>query len=74
MSLKIALVQQHADADPDGRVVARAPAGRDAILYAECDFRKNGESHARRHFLGDRRPDVYRRMGVTSERPEDRPC
>jgi predicted amidohydrolase len=28
-------------ADPDGRVVARAPRGRDLILYADCDFRKN---------------------------------
>ena len=50
--------------DPDGRVIARAPRGRDAILYAECDFRKNAESHARRHFLEDRRPRVYEAMGL----------
>jgi N-carbamoylputrescine amidase len=50
--------------DPDGRVVARAPRGKDAILYAECDFRKNAACHARRHFLEDRRPDVYGAMGL----------
>ena len=57
--------------DPDGTVIARAPAGRDHILYAECDLRKNGESHAARHFLGDRRPDVYGRLGLTRDKPED---
>ena len=55
-------------ADPDGRVVARAPRGRDLILYAECDFRKNTVCHARRHFLEDRRPSVYGKMGLTDEK------
>lgn len=54
-------------ADPDGRILARAPRGRDAILYADCDFRKNAASHARRHFLEDRRPSVYRAMRITDE-------
>ncbi len=53
--------------DPDGRVVARGPRGQDAILYAECDFRKNLESHAHRHFLVDRRPDAYAKLGLTDK-------
>ena len=57
--------------DPDGTVIARAPLGRDHILYADCDFRRNRESHASRHFLGDRRPSVYRRLGLTEEPPGD---
>jgi N-carbamoylputrescine amidase len=57
-------------ADPDGLVIARAPAGRDHILYADCDFAKNTASHAARHFLEDRRPPVYRTMGLTDDRKE----
>lgn len=57
--------------DPDGLVIARAPQGRDAILYADCDFRKNRESHAGRHFLQDRRPAVYRKLGVTAKKSVD---
>ncbi len=56
---------------PDGTVMARAPEGRDDILYADCDLGKNRGSHAARHFLGDRRPDVYRRLGLTSDKPGD---
>lgn len=54
-------------ADPDGRVVARAPRGRDHILYADCDLGKNAACHAARHFLEDRRPSVYAGMGLTKE-------
>jgi beta-ureidopropionase len=50
--------------DPDGRVIARAPRGEDHILYADCDLARNRASHAARHFLGDRRPEVYGRMGL----------
>jgi len=53
--------------DPDGRVMARAPRGLDHILYADCDLSKNAASHAARHFLEDRRPEVYGRMGLVDE-------
>ena len=46
--------------DPDGQVIARAPQGKDFILAAECDLEKIKHSAAKRHFLGDRRPDLYR--------------
>jgi N-carbamoylputrescine amidase len=46
--------------DPEGRVIARAPHGRDFILYADCDLSKIPLSFAQRHFLPDRRPDFYR--------------
>jgi N-carbamoylputrescine amidase len=44
---------------PDGRVIARAAAGVDAILYADLDLAQTARSHARRLFLRDRRPDLY---------------
>ena len=53
--------------DPDGRVIARAPAGRDHILFADCDLARNAASHAARHFLEDRRPSVYGRMGLADD-------
>jgi N-carbamoylputrescine amidase len=46
--------------DPEGRVIARAPHGRDFILYADCDLSRIPLSFAQRHFLPDRRPDFYR--------------
>jgi N-carbamoylputrescine amidase len=53
--------------DPDGRVIARAPRGLDHVLYADCDLAKNPASHAARHFLEDRRPEVYGRMGLAGK-------
>jgi predicted amidohydrolase len=44
---------------PDGRVIARASAGVDTILYAEVDPAAAAESHARRLFMKDRRPALY---------------
>ena len=45
--------------DPDGRVVARAAAGEEAILVADLDLGEAASSHARRLFLRDRRPELY---------------
>jgi N-carbamoylputrescine amidase len=44
---------------PDGRVIARAAAGVDTILYADLDLGQINDSHARRLFLRDRRADLY---------------
>ncbi len=48
--------------DPWGRVAARAPSGRDHLLLAEVDFSRRRKSPARKHFLPDRRPEIYRRF------------
>ena len=44
---------------PDGRVLARAPRGEDHILLADVNLAQADESHARRLFLADRRPELY---------------
>lgn len=44
---------------PDGTVIARSPRGEDHILYADLDLTVVHESHARRLFLPDRRPELY---------------
>jgi N-carbamoylputrescine amidase len=46
--------------DPDGKVIAQAPSNKDHILYADCDFSKIPQCHAKQHFLRDRRPEFYR--------------
>lgn len=46
--------------DPHGRIIAQAPKEEDHILYADCDFQQIPQSHAKKHFLQDRRPDFYR--------------
>jgi beta-ureidopropionase len=50
-------------ADPYGRVIAQAPGGEDAILYADIDFSSLAGCSARKHFLPDRRPEIYRGEG-----------
>jgi predicted amidohydrolase len=44
---------------PDGDVIARAPRGEDAMLYADVDLSSAATSHARRLFLRHRRPELY---------------
>ena len=44
---------------PDGNVIARAGKGTDEILRCELDLQQARESHARRLFLPDRRPELY---------------
>ncbi len=45
--------------DPDGKVIARADEGKDHILLCDIDLDKVKNSHARRLFLRDRRPELY---------------
>ncbi len=45
---------------PDGRVIARAPALKEHILYADIDLSACETSHARKLFLQHRRPEAYR--------------
>lgn len=45
--------------DPSGLVIARAPKCENAILYAEIDYGLLESCPAQRHFLKDRRPDIY---------------
>jgi N-carbamoylputrescine amidase len=45
--------------DPRGKVTARAPREKDSILVADVDFSELDDCPARRHFLRDRRTDVY---------------
>ena len=44
---------------PTGVVIARAPAGQEALLLADCDLDVCQKSAARTLFLKDRRPDLY---------------
>ncbi len=44
---------------PDGTVLARAPRGEDHILFADIDPAEALDSHARKLFLRDRRPELY---------------
>ncbi len=46
--------------DPSGKVVARAKKLKDQILYCDVDLRLIRRSFARKHFINDRRPQLYR--------------
>ncbi len=45
--------------DPSGQVIAEAPRERDHILYCDVDLSMTKDSHARKLFLQDRRPELY---------------
>lgn len=53
--------------DPAGRVVARAPAAEETILFADIDYSTLAECHARKLFLRDRRPELI--PGLLSPNP-----
>lgn len=46
--------------DPAGTVIARAGSGTREILYCEIDLAEIQSSHAKKLFLRDRRPELYR--------------
>ncbi|MDH4013882.1 MAG: acyltransferase, partial [Chromatiales bacterium] len=45
--------------DPAGRVIARAGTDTEEILFCDLDLGAIENSHARRLFLRDRRPELY---------------
>ncbi len=45
--------------DPTGKVIARAPGLDDATLFCDIDYKEIESCPARRHFLLDRRPELY---------------
>jgi predicted amidohydrolase len=46
--------------NPTGEVIGRAGAGTDEILICDLDLAEIDRSHARRLFLPDRRPELYK--------------
>ena len=44
---------------PDGRLLAQAGTGTEEILYCDIDLSEVKNSHAKKLFLQDRRPDLY---------------
>ncbi|NJD21636.1 MAG: carbon-nitrogen hydrolase family protein [Melioribacter sp.] len=45
--------------NPEGEVIARAGSGTEEILFCEVDLSECGNSHAKRLFMRDRRPEFY---------------
>ena len=45
---------------PDGEILTRARQGTDEILFCDLDLDQVSQSNARRLFLRDRRPELYR--------------
>ena len=46
--------------NPEGVVIAKAKGGKDEILYSDIDLEKVKTSHAKKLFLNDRRPELYK--------------
>lgn len=55
--------------DPMGRVIDRAPKGEEGTLYVDLDMTQLEQCPARRHFLPDRRPEVFGPDGSSVIRP-----
>ncbi len=49
---------------PEGNVIARAAQGKEEILYSEIDKNLLAASNARKLFLQDRRPDIYKLISM----------
>ncbi len=47
--------------NPQGKILAQAPAEQDDILISEIDLNEIADSFARKYFLPDRRPQVYKK-------------
>ena len=45
--------------DPSGAIIARAAQGKEEILYCDLDLSEVQQSHAKKLFLKDRRPELY---------------
>ncbi|MEM9291816.1 MAG: nitrilase-related carbon-nitrogen hydrolase [Acidobacteriota bacterium] len=45
--------------DPDGRLLAKAKVSEADLLIVDCDFQRCENSHARKLFWRDRRPELY---------------
>ncbi|MBC7349934.1 MAG: carbon-nitrogen hydrolase family protein [Candidatus Aminicenantes bacterium] len=48
--------------DPSGQVMARAAREKEDVLLVELDFSRLQDCPARKHFLGDRRPEIYDKL------------
>ncbi|HAR36250.1 MAG TPA: carbon-nitrogen hydrolase [Acidobacteria bacterium] len=48
--------------DPSGQVIARAVREKEDLLLAELDFSRLRDCPARKHFLADRRPEIYHKL------------
>jgi len=59
---------------PDGEVLARAASGHDEILCCDLDLEQVARSDARRLFLRDRRPELYRDWINDGQTPPDQPA
>ena len=46
--------------NPEGEVIAKAGTGTEEILYSDIDIEAIKNSHAKRLFLRDRRPELYK--------------
>ncbi len=46
--------------DPSGAILDQAPLGEEGILYADLNFDLLETCPAKKHFLADRRPEIYR--------------
>ncbi|TDI72242.1 MAG: carbon-nitrogen hydrolase family protein [Bacteroidetes bacterium] len=50
--------------DPRGQIIAQAPSGEDAILFADVELSRVQDSPARLLFLKHRRPEIYVDGGI----------